>query len=619
MNTGLPLARDVAICYTLRMQSEELLLQEALDAIKQENIPQARELMTRLLQRNRTNAEYWVLMSALVDTVKERDYCLREAHRLDPSNPTAIHGLRIAGVDIADPQPPPPLDPLKTNWKTSLEVEQPPAKTAVRPRTSASSWAILGILAVGLSIAMILVSRGNRYRPDTSPILKFSLTPPATATLPTTPTPVLTGLAPLWTLLEATYTSTPIYAATPHKITEAYQAAMKAYSRKDWAAALEFFKQVQYSEPSSADIPYHIGEIYRFQGLVAEALKAYEESIRANPAYAPAYIGKGRVLAMSSPPDQEQAQKQFEKALEFDPRQYEALLELANLRLNKLDAAGALDYLAQIPPDAPASVEVEITRARAYLLNQQPDLAIETALVANQIDLTSLPVYKLLAQAYQENHQVDASIVPLETYLAYEPGDAGALAMMAQAMLAAEEYSQALDYAEKALKLDEKSLPALLARAEILFREEKIDEAAADFNAALRLDKKSFGANLGIARIQISKTLYGSAYEYIRVANDLAESENEKALVFFWRAQALIGLKEYKAATADLESLFKLPQGVLPADLRSAALSLYKQVITPTPTLTPTKAITTTRTAGITPTPTPSPTNRPSPTPTPRK
>jgi len=49
----------------------------------------------------------------------------------------------------------------------------------------------------------------------------------------------------------------------------------------------------------------------------------------------------------------------------------------------------------------------------------------------------------------------------------------------------------------------------------------------------------------------------------------------------------LIGLDEERAAIRDLESLLALPQEVLPEDLRVDALSLYKQVITPTPSLTP--------------------------------
>jgi len=85
------------------MQSEELLLKDAMEAVAQDNIPLARELMTRLLQRDRSNPQYWVWMSGLVETPKERAFCLREAYKLDPSNATAIHGLRFSGENIRIP------------------------------------------------------------------------------------------------------------------------------------------------------------------------------------------------------------------------------------------------------------------------------------------------------------------------------------------------------------------------------------------------------------------------------------------------------------------------------------------------------------------------------------
>ena len=593
------------------MQSEELLLKEAMEAVEQENLPLARELMTRLLQRNRSNPEYWVLMSGLVETAKERAFCLREAHKLDPSNAIAIHGLRFSGENIPDPEPVPPFDPAKLAWKTSLEQVQVEEKRSVRKKTSPLAWVALGAIAVGIGLAAFFLARGPRYRPDTSPIMKFSLTPPATATKVTTPSPQTTGLAPLWSLLDATYTPTPIYAATPHALTEAYKAAMRAYERQDWPLALEYFQQVLYTEPASPDIHYHIGEIYRFQGLIAEAEKAYDASLKISPGYAPAYLGKGRTLLLATTPQSSKAREQFEKALTLDTSLYEANIELAQLELTAGDAAAALDTLGQIPPSAPPSVQVEILRAQAYLELNEPALALESARAANKFDLTSLPVYKLLAQANQMQGLMEESIAPLETYLAYEPEDPEALAWMAQALLTREDYEGALEFAGKALELDENSQAALLVRGECYLQTAKVDEAAADFNAVLRMDKNSFAANLGIAQIQISRTLYGSAYEYARAAYELGKGDRQKAIAQYWRVKALIGLEEYKAAAAGLEELLQYPEEILPAMLRTDALTVYKQVITPTPTRTPvsqrTKPALTGKTATSSPTRTATP------------
>ena len=54
------------------MTPEERLYQEGLEAIKQRDFPKARDLFTRLLKLNRQNPDYWIGMSAAVETTKER-------------------------------------------------------------------------------------------------------------------------------------------------------------------------------------------------------------------------------------------------------------------------------------------------------------------------------------------------------------------------------------------------------------------------------------------------------------------------------------------------------------------------------------------------------------------
>jgi tetratricopeptide (TPR) repeat protein len=277
------------------------------------------------------------------------------------------------------------------------------------------------------------------------------------------------------------------------------------------------------------------------------------------------------------------------------------------LSLSASDADAALEYLGRIPSTSPPSVLVEMTRSQTYLLKGDFARALSVAQKANRIDITCLPVYKLLAQAFQLNDRAADSIAPLQTYLTYESTDTEALALMAHALIADGKYEEALQYANDALELDKESLPALIARGEIYLQQEKVEEALVDFNAALRLDKNSFEANIGIARIQISRTLFGSAYEYSRAAYNLAQTNPQKATALYYRALALIGLDENDASAKDLEELLKYPEDVLPADLYENALKVYEQVVTPTPTST------------LTRTPTPASRSTPSPSATPRK
>ena len=50
----------------------DTLFQEAVEAIRTEDRPRAKELLTRLLKTDQNNVHYWLWMSAAVDTAKER-------------------------------------------------------------------------------------------------------------------------------------------------------------------------------------------------------------------------------------------------------------------------------------------------------------------------------------------------------------------------------------------------------------------------------------------------------------------------------------------------------------------------------------------------------------------
>ena len=78
--------------------AEDVMLQEAISAIRQGQRIRARDLLTRLLRTNQTNPEYWLWMSAVVDTSKEQVYCLQSALKLDPSNQAAKEGLILLGA-----------------------------------------------------------------------------------------------------------------------------------------------------------------------------------------------------------------------------------------------------------------------------------------------------------------------------------------------------------------------------------------------------------------------------------------------------------------------------------------------------------------------------------------
>jgi len=125
---------------------------------------------------------------------------------------------------------------------------------------------------------------------------------------------------------------------------------------------------------------------------------------------------------------------------------------LAQLEVAEGDAQGALDTLDRIPAAAPDSVLAEAVRAEAYLLTREPEAALQSAQAANRIDITYLPVYKLLAQAYQMKGQIEDALQPLMTYLTWVQDDPEAYALMATILVEQGELEEALEFAKKGLR-----------------------------------------------------------------------------------------------------------------------------------------------------------------------
>ena len=90
--------------------ADDVMLQEAVEAIRQGQRVRARDLLTRLLRANQRNPIYWLWMSSVVETTNEQVYCLQSVERLDPGNSSARQGMILLGAlspgDSVMPVPP---------------------------------------------------------------------------------------------------------------------------------------------------------------------------------------------------------------------------------------------------------------------------------------------------------------------------------------------------------------------------------------------------------------------------------------------------------------------------------------------------------------------------------
>jgi len=591
------------------MNQDELYFKDASEALKKRNFPQARDLFTRLLKLNRMNPEYWIGMSLAVDSEKERIVCLRETLTLAPENELAKRGLIQMGEKVDNPPPDWKMYQFKQNWKTSLEIARESKVHAKVPIRKVVGWSFLGLLLIAVITGGILIAEKNFYRPDTSPLLRVTLAPTATSTETPVMAPTSSGPKLLDTNLSATFTPTPIYAATPHNRSEAYSSALRDFEHQDYGRAVELLKQVIAEEPGSADLYYLLGEAYRMQKDYRNALAAYDSAIKANGSFAPSYLGKGRVTLLYTPSRSEDALKYFNKALELDPGLSEARLDLANYYLSKNDSDAALSWLESYVTNAPATAVIEYTRARILLQQGQMSAALTAVENARRMDISYLPVYSLWGEILQANNKYEESILPLLTYINSNPSDAHSLLLLATAYYNLGQTNMALETIQIALGVDDKAIDAYLLRGDIYMDQGQLEEADNSYLRAQQLYYLSFGGYIGRARVQLAKTFAGGALINIEKAQDVASNPREEAIALYWRAVAMVGLNNTSAAIFNYEEFLALPEGVAPAKLVAQAKNEYLAIVTPTPSNTPTNTLTPTATSTPTRTFTPKPTN----------
>jgi tetratricopeptide (TPR) repeat protein len=596
-------------------EETDLMFEDAVEALRQGDRAHAKEILTRLLKTDQNNANYWVWMSGAVDTPKERVYCLETALKLDPKNGTAKRGLILHGALAPDEniQPFPLNRPRAWEEKLLLEHERPKEK-GLRVAMSSPVARLAGVLVVGALVIGLatygLLGRRNA-RPSTGSI--FTAGPSPTYTLTPTfanataqPASTQRGPTPLAVLFGVSYTATPLYVNTPRSpiSQDIYLGAKAAYQRGDWNQFISSMNGIATTEPDAADIPYYIGEAYRFKGQCSTALTYYNNSLKIDSKFAPGYLGLARArICMDKGAD---ATQLYDLALQYDPNYGEVYLDRANYHLVRKDFKAALPDLEKASGLMPDSALVQVAFAQAYLLQGNNSKALEAAQKANSTDLTLLPSFYYLGAAYIANEQYEDSIKPLQTYLIYEPKDGAAYTLLGQAFTETGQYKPAVDALGEGLQLDPTQVRSYIDLAKSYLGLNDLNNASINYKKALQFFPNSFDANIGLTEILYKQGTFGSAYLQAETSKSKATNDTQLALAIYWRALSQEGRGSLGDAIKDWKTLLSMPADVMTPEMRKTAEDHLKSIVTATNTPKASSTPVVTRTPKVSSTPKPS-------------
>ena len=140
------------------------------------------------------------------------------------------------------------------------------------------------------------------------------------------------------------------------------------------------------------------------------------------------------------------------------------------------------------------------------------------------------------------------------------------------------------------------------------------DDADKEIDSVLLLYPNSFDVNLAILRLHLLQKRNGSALLQLDKTKALAETDEQKALVYYWGATVYERRNDPEKAAEYWQMLLDLPEEAMTAEMRSEAEQYLASVTPETPTRTATV-----RTPTSTPTRTPTSTRTPTPSRTPSR
>ena len=508
-------------------------LTEAIAAARAGDRSHARELLSKLLRADSANPEYWIWMSSVVDSEREKIYCLESALKLDPSNRAALRGLVILGA----------RNPEEAELASAIKIaRRQTASTAVaRPAARGEGlhfpWRLVVLIVLGLfgvaAVFQILLLLSGPARTILAPVLAPGTTPTLTLapstitpTVTLTPIPVETRIlrtpvppelagTPLAFLVESTPTPTQMLALTPRPQYEAYAAGIAALQRGDFEQAAEFMRQVLDLEPKAVDAYFFLGQASMGLGRPGQAVDAFDQAVLLDSGFAPAYLGRARVLQALSP---DKVAVDYANAIKADPLLVQAYFESADLYAGRRQWEKVDELMGQAIAAGVTEPEIFIRRAEAQVNRTFYTEALTNAIEGSANDPTNLLGYLVLGRAYVENGLHNAALWPLQTYLLYQPDDPVGHAYMARAHLGVGQFDSAFASANQALGLNDRSSMAYVVRGYVQNSRGLYQAALDDFDQALRYGRSNWDIQYGTARAYYGMKEMAAAFEAANTA-----------------------------------------------------------------------------------------------------
>lgn len=239
---------------------------------------------------------------------------------------------------------------------------------------------------------------------------------------------------------------------------------MAFMQRQEWDQALKAVDALQAKQPGKVTAPDLRGRIEMARGNADKARAAFEDALRADPAYFPAVARLADLDLAAHQPDA--AVKRIQKVLERQPKNVQANMALINVRAqagaSRDELIAALDKLIKLMP---AELQPRLALVELQIKAQNVKAALTTAQDATVIAPNSPEAWRFLAQAQAVAGEGNQAINSFNKLIALQPSAPDPYLQLAQFYSVRGDNANAISTIRRAIDAKPDYLPSRQALA----------------------------------------------------------------------------------------------------------------------------------------------------------
>jgi len=326
------------------------------------------------------------------------------------------------------------------------------------------------------------------------------------------------------------------------------------------AAGFEELKKIVQDAPESAEAHYYLGQAYLQNGDGQHALAEFEEALRQNPNSVPTLHAAAELLLRANSLDA--AGDYAQRCIRLQPNSPSERLLLGNILVRKGDTKGAIDQLENATQLAPKDENARVVLAQAYTSAKDykhAESELDTALSASP---KSTFVLGSVADYWISRGQASKAVEQAKKFLATDPQNAQAKAILGSSLLSAKAYPEAQAALEQSIQA-KPDFQAYILLGKLHTLKGEPESAIGAYTRAIDMQPRYAPLYAAVGNIYLEKKDFPNAQKYfeqcLKIDPDFAVAASNLAWIYATQGGSLdlaVGLaQKAKQALPDTASV----------------------------------------------------------------